>query len=223
LPAKLVVGADMGLLCFDPDDRNITNITQLFGNETADGFDILRKLDANHDNVIDASDPAFASLRVWVDANGNAASDSGELYTLSQLGIVSINLNATAVTETIAGNKISSISSYTLADGTTREIADAWFANSTMNTKPVTPVEVTATAAALPQLAGAGTLRDLRSAMSLDQGLQNLVQAFVALPAGTSPSKSNRRPRQFSSNGRGLLHWTPRHGAARLTHGSSAS
>ncbi|MFM0010625.1 calcium-binding protein [Paraburkholderia sediminicola] len=182
------VGAGMGLLCFDPDDRSITNITQLFGNETTDGFDILRKLDANHDNVIDASDPAFASLRVWVDANGNGASDSGELYTLSQLGIVSINLNATAVTETIAGNKISSISSYTLADGTTREIADAWFANSTMNTKPVTPVEVTATAAALPQLAGAGTLRDLRSAMSLDQGLQNLVQAFVAQPVGTSPS-----------------------------------
>ncbi|MFL9866670.1 calcium-binding protein [Paraburkholderia fungorum] len=182
------VGAGMGLLCFDPDDRSITNITQLFGNETTDGFDILRKLDANHDNVIDASDPAFASLRVWVDANGNGASDSGELYTLSQLGIVSINLNATAVTETIAGNKISSISSYTLADGTTREIVDAWFANSTMNTKPVTPVEVTATAAALPQLAGAGTLRDLRSAMSLDQGLQNLVQAFVAQPAGTSPS-----------------------------------
>ncbi|MFM0073487.1 calcium-binding protein [Paraburkholderia sediminicola] len=182
------VGAGMGLLCFDPDDRSITNITQLFGNETTDGFDILRKLDANHDNVIDASDPAFASLRVWVDANGNGASDSGELYTLSQLGIVSINLNATAVTETIAGNRISSISSYTLADGTTREIADAWFANSTMNTKPVTPVEVTATAALLPQLAGAGTLRDLRSAMSLDQGLQNLVQAFVALPVGTSPS-----------------------------------
>jgi hypothetical protein len=96
----------MGLLCFDPNDQNITTITQLFGNETTDGFDILRKLDANHDNVIDASDPAFASLRVWVDANGNGATDAGELYTLSQLGIVSINLNATAVTETIAGNKI---------------------------------------------------------------------------------------------------------------------
>ena len=182
------VGAGMGLLCFDPNDQNITNITQLFGNETTDGFDILRRLDANHDNVIDASDPEFASLRVWVDANGNGASDSGELYTLSQLGIVSINLNATAVTETIAGNKISSISSYTLADGTTREIVDAWFANSTMNTKPLTPVDVTAAAAALPQLAGAGTLRDLRSAMTLDQDLQNLVQIFVKQPPGTSPS-----------------------------------
>ncbi|MFM0432024.1 calcium-binding protein [Paraburkholderia aspalathi] len=182
------VGAGMGLLCFDPNDQNITNITQLFGNETTDGFDILRKLDANHDNVIDASDPEFASLRVWVDANGNGTSDSGELYTLSQLGIVFINLNATAVTETIAGNKISSISSYTLADGTTREIVDAWFANSTMNTKSLTPVDVTATAAALPQLAGAGILRDLRSAMTLDPDLQNLVQIFVKQPPGTSPS-----------------------------------
>jgi len=38
------IGAGMGLLCFDPDDRAITNITQLFGNETTDGFDILRGL-----------------------------------------------------------------------------------------------------------------------------------------------------------------------------------
>ncbi|ASV99343.1 calcium-binding protein [Paraburkholderia aromaticivorans] len=182
------IGAGMGLLCFDPDDRAITNITQLFGNETTDGFDILRKLDANHDNIINASDPAFASLRVWIDTNGNATSDPGELYTLGQLGIASINLNNTVVSESIAGNRISSVSSFTLTDGTTHEIADAWFTNSTMNTRPVTPVEVTATAATLPQLAGAGTLRDLRSAMSLDPALQSLVQAFVAQPSGTSTS-----------------------------------
>ncbi|EIF31215.1 hemolysin-type calcium binding protein related domain [Burkholderia sp. Ch1-1] len=180
------IGAGMGLLCFDPDDRAITNITQLFGNETTDGFDILRKLDANHGNIINASDPAFASLRVWIDTNGNATSDPGELYTLGQLGIASINLNNTVVSESIAGNRISSVSSFTLTDGTTHEIADAWFTNSTMNTRPVTPVEVTATAATLPQLAGAGTLRDLRSAMSLDPDLQSLVQAFVAQSSGTS-------------------------------------
>jgi hypothetical protein len=182
------IGTGTGLLCFDPNDQNITNITQLFGNATTDGFDILRQLDTNHDNVINASDAAFASLRVWVDTNDNGVTDPGELYTLGQLGIVSINLNATAVNETIAGNSISSISSYTLADGATREIADAWFANSTTNTRPVTPVVVTASAAALPQLSGAGTLRDLRSAMTLDQNLQALVQTFVNQPLGTSPS-----------------------------------
>ncbi|WP_144108190.1 calcium-binding protein [Paraburkholderia sp. BCC1886] len=181
------VGTGMGLLCLDPDDRDITNITQLFGNETTDGFDILRKLDANHDEVIDALDPAFANLHVWIDANGSAVSDVGELHTLGELGIASINLNAAAVTETIAGNKISSTSSYSLVDGTTHEIVDAWFANSTMNTRPVTPVDVTASAAALPQIAGAGRLRDLRSAMTLDQGLQDLVQAFMDQLATASP------------------------------------
>ncbi|WP_181969899.1 calcium-binding protein [Paraburkholderia sp. DHOC27] len=182
------IGAGMGLLCFDPNDQEITNITQLFGNEKTDGFDILSKLDTNHDMVIDASDPEFASLRVWVDANGNGTTNSGELYTLSQLGIVSINLNAAAVSETVAGNKISSISTYTMSDGTTREIADAWFANSTMNTKPLTPVAISETAANLPQIAGAGTLRDLRSAMTLDHSLQSLVQNFVTQTAGTSPA-----------------------------------
>ncbi|SIT42325.1 Hemolysin-type calcium binding protein related domain (fragment) [Paraburkholderia ribeironis] len=182
------IGTGTGLLCFDPNDQNITNITQLFGNATTDGFDILRQLDTNRDNVINASDAAFASLRVWIDTNSNGVTDPGELYTLGQLGIVSINLNATAVNETVAGNSISSISSYTLADGTTHEIADAWFANSTTNTRPVTTVEVTASAATLPQLSGGGTLRDLRSAMTLDQSLQALVQAFVDQSNTTGPS-----------------------------------
>ncbi|ASL46262.1 Poly(beta-D-mannuronate) C5 epimerase 5 [Burkholderia sp. AD24] len=182
------IGDGMGLLCFDPDDQAITNITQLFGNETTDGFDILRKLDSNHDQMIDATDPAFASLRIWVDGNGNGTTDSGELYTLTQLGIVSINLNAAAVYLTLAGNRISSISSYTLTDGTTREIVDAWFANSTMNTKPVVPVDISAAAVALPQIGGAGTLRDLCSAMTLDQELQSLVEAFVGQTSSIAPT-----------------------------------
>ena len=180
------VGSGMGILCFDPDDRNITNITQLFGNATTDGFDLLRVLDANHDNVINASDPVFNSLRVWVDANGDGITEPGELYTLSQLGIVSINLNATQVDQTIAGNRISSISSYTLADGTTREIADAWFTNSSMDTRSIVQVDVSPDASILPQLTGYGTLRDLRSAMTLDTTLLDLVKQFHILPTSTT-------------------------------------
>jgi len=185
------IGSGTGLLCFDPNDANITNITQLFGtnDSTGDGFDALRKLDANQDNVIDSSDPAFASLRVWIDANSNGVTDAGELYTLPQLGIVSINLNATKASQTIAGNSISSISSFTMADGTTHEIADAWFTNSTLDTKPVVPVEVSGSASALPQMGGGGTLRDLRSAMTLDSALLSLVQRFASSRAGASASE----------------------------------
>jgi hypothetical protein len=82
------VGPETGILCFDPDDRDITNISQLFGNSTTDGFDILRALDTNHDNVIDTKDVAFENLRVWIDGNGDAITEAGELHTLADLGIV---------------------------------------------------------------------------------------------------------------------------------------
>ncbi|MFM0665829.1 calcium-binding protein, partial [Paraburkholderia sediminicola] len=179
------VGQGTGLLCFDPSDGPIEGISQLFGSGTVDGFTLLSKLDSNGDRVIDASDSAFSQLRVWVDSNSDGQTEAGELFTLAQLGIVSINLKATSVDQQIAGNAINLISSVTLANGTTREIADAWFNNSATYTRPVEQIIISSDVAALPQLAGYGVLRDLQSSMMLDPTLKSLVSAFAALPAGT--------------------------------------
>jgi len=35
----------------------------------------------------------FGDLRVWSDLNGNGIADAGELFTLSELGIASLNLD----------------------------------------------------------------------------------------------------------------------------------
>lgn len=42
--------------------------------------------------MIDSRDSIFASLRLWRDANHNGVSEPGELHTLPQLGLVTLDL-----------------------------------------------------------------------------------------------------------------------------------
>jgi hypothetical protein len=76
-------------------DGAITSGAELFGDSTRlpdgsrarNGYDALAALDANRDGVIDRADPAFASLLLWADADGNRASSPGELRPLSSVVI----------------------------------------------------------------------------------------------------------------------------------------
>jgi hypothetical protein len=130
--------------------------------------------------VIDANDTAFSQLHVWVNPEQDGVVHPGELLTLAQLGIVSISLTTVASTTSINGNDVRLIASYTLADGTTREIADVWFANSPTYTRPDVAVTPSTAVAALHELSGYGLMRDLQSAATLDAQLLTDVQALVA-------------------------------------------
>jgi hypothetical protein len=127
-------GPSDGLLALDRDgDGAITDHTELFGTESVDGFVVLSELDSNGDGIIDASDTAFGDLLVWVDANSDAVSDAGELFSLAQLGIASIDLNFAQTDYEIAGNTVRSESTYTMTDGTQHQIVDAWFGYDNVN------------------------------------------------------------------------------------------
>ncbi|MFY1027804.1 S8 family serine peptidase [Actinobacillus seminis] len=56
------------------------------------GFEALSTLDSNRDRVFDHKDKGFNSVRVWQDKNHNGITDKGELQTLADLGITSVDL-----------------------------------------------------------------------------------------------------------------------------------
>ncbi|MBF0099123.1 MAG: hypothetical protein HQM04_19040, partial [Magnetococcales bacterium] len=140
---------DEGFLVRDLDGNGkIESIRELFSEINAsDGktaFAILADLDSNQNNLIDTSDTAWNSLKIWVDKNMDAISQSDELYTLAQHGIVNINLNAKHGFTFDNGNLIGDTSTFTRQDGSKGEIADAMFRFQEQNasTPQTTPNQI---------------------------------------------------------------------------------
>jgi hypothetical protein len=125
-----------GLLARDLNgDGRIDSGLELFGNATRlpdgaaakNGFEALAALDANGDARIDALDAAYGQLLVWQDLNSDGLSDAGELRSLAQAGVQSIDLAYRSdQTSWQQGNLIGERSSFTWADGREAEVADVW-------------------------------------------------------------------------------------------------
>jgi len=145
------------------------------------GFTKLALHDENGDGVIDAQDSVFGDLLIWRDFNGNGLTNEGELFTLDELGIVSISLDAQFVDTWEGANWISHTATFTMADGTVREIHDIWFDHSQTLTRYAwgQDFDFHPDIDFLPDLAGYGTLKDLRFAISEDDDLRLDLRALV--------------------------------------------
>ena len=120
-----------GFLAVDLNGNGkIDGIGELFGGSAkGDGFAKLASYDSNGDGVVDAHDAAFASLVIWRDANGNHATDSGELMSLAQAGVTSLKVAHTDLPFVDAqGNLHLERSSVTMANGTVADMTDVYFA-----------------------------------------------------------------------------------------------
>ena len=130
--------------------------------------------------MIDVSDAVYSQLRIWVDANGNGVVDAGELETLQQAGIASINLNATAQTnDIVSGNTIAATGTFTFTNGSTGNVDQVEFNVDSYHTQYLGNTSVSTAAAAMPNLKGYGTLTDLQVAMTLDPSLIDVVNATL--------------------------------------------
>jgi hypothetical protein len=94
--------------------------------------------DLNGDGKVDANDSAYASLRVWKDLNSDGVTEDGELITLEQAGVQSLNVRytdqGTGATKDAQGNQHQQLGSYTKADGSTQQMDDVWFSVDTART-----------------------------------------------------------------------------------------
>lgn len=122
-----------------PDSRgNVRGIDQLFGNatlgpdgRTADnGYAALAKYDINRDHRIDAKDPVYYRLRLFLDKNRDGISQSGELISLQQAKIAYIDLDYSNdfSEEDQYGNQTMMKSVVGYFDGSLDLIFDLWFA-----------------------------------------------------------------------------------------------
>ncbi len=182
------VAKDDGLLVRDLNGNGrIDSGRELFGSETilangnkaSNGFEALAELDGNSDGVVDANDAAFAELRVWKDSNGNGRTDEGELLTLEQAGVKSINVAYTNSDHIDAqGNSHKQVGSYTTVEGETRAATDVWVKTDPAYSIPTEWVDVPEDVITLPDAQGYGKVRDLHQAMAMDR--TGVLKALVA-------------------------------------------
>ena len=121
------VHSNDGILVYDRnDDGKINNGGELFGDNTllkdgstaAHGFAALAELDENGDGKVDAADSAFKKLGVWRDLNHNGISEEGEISSLEDVRVQSLNLAYKNADQNLGnGNTLAEVGSYTDADG----------------------------------------------------------------------------------------------------------
>ena len=81
------------LLAFDANKSGkIESGAELFGGARGDGYRELGRFDTNRDGVVSAADSRFGELSVWIDADQDRVTDTGELRSLAAAGVQAISL-----------------------------------------------------------------------------------------------------------------------------------
>ena len=170
------VKSDDGFLVLDRNGNGaIDSGRELFGVDTlksnnqlaSDGFDALKDLDTNGDLVFDLNDAAFTQVQVWRDLNQNGASSFNELFSLPQLGIVGINLNATTKNVNLGNGNVQTASAAHLTIDGTGQTGNLDLANNPFYREFTDTISSTEQTEQLPDTQGSGWVRNLREAASL--------------------------------------------------------
>ncbi len=189
------VSEEDGILVIDKNGNGvIDNGSEVFGDnyvkgdgsKAVSGFDALADLDSNNDGVINANDEAFSQIKIL--------KGDGELISLEEAGITSINLNSTESNTTDEnGNTLVSSSTFTKSDGTTGSLGDFNLIVNKMDSFAVNWVNESEEVSKLPDILGCGTLHTLHQAMMRDKNgngnLKKLVEDFIAAESEENKKK----------------------------------
>jgi Ca2+-binding RTX toxin-like protein len=189
-------------------DRNgngrIDSGRELFGDATpleaggsaTDGFAALAQEDSNHDGQVTAADARWADLRLWRDLNQDGLTQSDELSTLDDHGITALNVAQTSHSTLLDnGNQIADLGGFLRSDGRIgtlgeveqlEQLADINLISNPFYSEFTDTLPLTDAAQRLPDMQGAGKVRDLRQAASLQtpagQALVAALDTFAAAP-----------------------------------------
>lgn len=177
-----------GILVYDRnDDGKINNGGELFGDNTllkdgstaAHGFAALAELDENGDGKVDAADSAFKKLGVWRDLNHNGISEEGEISSLEDVRVQSLNLAYKNADQNLGnGNTLAEVGSYTDEDGNEHIMGDLHLAADRLHSRYSNSIPLTDEQQQEVNLRGSGRLRDLREAAAQSSELAEVLQQY---------------------------------------------
>lgn len=170
------------------DNGRVTNHAELFGMPGMNSYDVLAQKDDNKDGVIDKKDAIWPQLRVWLDANRSGNTDPGEMTTLADKKIYSIELKVNRERKMDNGTTLLSRGAFRMLDAagkaTVRDMAAVFLDYDDMNTVDQRGKRVDAKSFFLPQLQGYGVISSLTTAMSRDRTLMAQVQKISMISLG---------------------------------------
>ncbi|WP_226699900.1 DUF5801 repeats-in-toxin domain-containing protein [Qipengyuania gaetbuli] len=192
------IAAGAAILAYDMNsDGIVTNASEfVFGNDTMTDLEaIAAKYDSDGNGKLDASDDAYGKFGVWIDGDLDGVSDDGEFVSLSDMGIVSIDLVSDGI-QTIEADGYVNVfgkSAFTWADGTTGEVSDTAFVtggavDSSMEALLQMTADLPGTKAPAADFLGdaalASTLGDAISDVVAEAGVDALVAQFDVRTTG---------------------------------------
>ena len=147
------------------------------------GFAALADLDSNADGKLDASDSQYPNLKIWRDLNQDGISQAGELKTLLESQIQSISTASTAKNSLYPDAILIQSGCYKSTNGLNGE-AGSFILAQNYFVRSFIPIPVSAAAQALPNIGGAGWVRDLQEAATQSPELVALFSHVKVAGAG---------------------------------------
>ncbi|MEM8750673.1 MAG: calcium-binding protein, partial [Pseudomonadota bacterium] len=165
------LSGDDGFLALDKNaNRRIDDISELFGDVGTAGYAELAAYDDNGDGVIDASDLIWSDLLIWRDVDQDGRSSAGELSSLDNLGIISLEASGEELNFTTPqGTELRQKGSFTWESGAVGNVFEAIFEIDAVVTDYLGESGTASWLADVPLEAGGfGRVADLSVAMSND-------------------------------------------------------